>query len=349
MDNLAPSGISILVCCYNSSGRLPQTLRHLALQEVPHDLNWEIIVINNASTDNTFAIANAEWQQYGISNVGFKVLNEDKPGKVFALKTGITNAAYSYVLICDDDNWLFPDYIAKAYSIMQTDDKIGALGGCGIFEPELPFNIELADLTGYFVNGPQTWAESQHWVYGAGSIYKKAVIVDLFNKGWEQITPGRTGKDSLCGEDVEMCLAIHLSGYKIIANDELKFKHFAPLARQNIGYIKNISYWLGYSEFLLDSYFRVISTDQRNLKIVFNKWMFRLGLSLGKLKLKLFYKRLTGETVDLKQQLFLQSRFGLFDSLRQNMSRVITHNQKLKALFAQNIAPNHDKNYGPES
>jgi glycosyltransferase involved in cell wall biosynthesis len=343
------SGISVLVCCYNSAGRLPETLRHLALQEVPHDLNWEIIVINNASTDDTFMVANTEWQQYNISKVGFKVLNDEKPGKNFAFKTGMANAEYDYILTCDDDNWLSPDYIATAYSIMQADNKIGALGGFAIFEPEQPFNTELDNLTGYFVNGPQTWVESQHWVYGAGSIYKKDVVVNLFNNGWQQITSGRTGTSLICGEDVEICLAIYLSGYKVIANDELKFKHFVPLKRQTISYITNLSYWLGYSEFLLNSYFTILSNDQRNLQTVFTKWMFRLGLSLSKQRLKLFYQKLSGKPVDLKQHLALQSRFGIFNSLRKNLFKVLAHHKKLKAMLAQIAVPNPNKTYQPVS
>ena len=36
---IKPAGVSVIVCCYNSAGRLPETLKHLALQQVPQALN----------------------------------------------------------------------------------------------------------------------------------------------------------------------------------------------------------------------------------------------------------------------------------------------------------------------
>src|SRR5439155_12302864 len=54
-------GISVVVCCYNSAQRLPATLGHLAAQEVHEGLDWEIIVVDNASTDETSRAAHAAW------------------------------------------------------------------------------------------------------------------------------------------------------------------------------------------------------------------------------------------------------------------------------------------------
>ncbi len=45
--------VSIVICCYNSAHRLPETIRHLLAQEIPEGLLWEVIVVDNACTDNT--------------------------------------------------------------------------------------------------------------------------------------------------------------------------------------------------------------------------------------------------------------------------------------------------------
>ena len=50
-------GISVIVCCYNSAERLTETIKHLAGQNVPHYIPWELIVVDNASTDNTAEIS----------------------------------------------------------------------------------------------------------------------------------------------------------------------------------------------------------------------------------------------------------------------------------------------------
>ncbi|MBD1394701.1 glycosyltransferase family 2 protein [Mucilaginibacter glaciei] len=334
MDKSKHLGISVLICCYNSAARLPETLRHLATQFVPAKINWEIIIINNASTDDTLTVADSEWQQYDMPNVGFKILNQDRLGKNFAFKTGISHAEYDYILTCDDDNWLFPDYIAKAFALMQADETIGALGGCGVFEPQQPFNNQLNGLSGYFVNGPQTWAESQHWVYGAGSIYKKAVIIDLFNKGWQQITSGRTGTSLICGEDVEICLAIYLSGYKIIANNELQFKHFVPLKRQSLSYINNLSYWLSYSSVLLNSYYVFLNGDKRTIREINDSWLsFAVKTYLKSIILLIFQKIIKRKSITIEQKISLNSMLGTCSSLMKNRKKIAAHHQLVARIL----------------
>ena len=55
--NSHASGVSVIVCCYNSAQRLQETIKHLAQQQVPALINWEVIIVNNASTDATYEIA----------------------------------------------------------------------------------------------------------------------------------------------------------------------------------------------------------------------------------------------------------------------------------------------------
>ncbi|MGF2076073.1 glycosyltransferase, partial [Enterococcus casseliflavus] len=54
-------GVSVVVCSHNGADRLPGTLAHLASQRVTRDLLWEVIVIDNASTDDTAGVARRHW------------------------------------------------------------------------------------------------------------------------------------------------------------------------------------------------------------------------------------------------------------------------------------------------
>ena len=47
--------ISVVICCHNSAAVLPPTLMHLAAQIVDPSVQWEVVVIDNASTDDTVA------------------------------------------------------------------------------------------------------------------------------------------------------------------------------------------------------------------------------------------------------------------------------------------------------
>src|SRR5438874_1022703 len=98
-------GISVIICCYNSSARLPKTLEYLASQEVPLNIYWEVIIVNNNSSDDTVIVAQKEWAKYKL-RVPFKVVDENVAGTIHARKRGIAEASYELLLFCDDDNWL---------------------------------------------------------------------------------------------------------------------------------------------------------------------------------------------------------------------------------------------------
>src|SRR5882757_8940798 len=105
------AGVSVIICCYNSAVRLPQTLKHLAEQNVPENLLPEIILVNNASTDDTVAVATETWNRFGPKNIEFKIVNEPEPGQMHARKKGAEEARYECIIFCDDDNWLDKNYV----------------------------------------------------------------------------------------------------------------------------------------------------------------------------------------------------------------------------------------------
>lgn len=330
-------GVSVIICTYNGSARLPETLRHLALQVVPESIPWEVILIDNASGDNTSITAKVEWGKYNIDHVGFKVLQEDIPGKNFAFTKGVSTAAYEYILTCDDDNWLSPNYIETAFDIMQTNPSAGVLGGCGVFEPGQPVNLEIEKFKHYYVNGSQKWASIEHWVYGAGSICRKSIFINLINNGWKQITTGRKGSSLICGEDVEICFMIYLSGYKIITDERLLFKHFVDPKKQNKAYIIKMAFWLSYTNVLLNSYYTIIHKDKRPIKKILDDWFWGISKTLIKqLILQSFKSLKIWEKPTTEQKIAVQSIRGTFYALLQNRKKIVTHHYLIKKILSLN-------------
>ena len=97
-------GVSVIICCYNSSKRLGETLKHLSVQKI-NDTPCEIIIVDNASTDNTASLARETWDALG-SSIPMRIINESKPGLSHAREAGINASSYTYIIFCDDDNWL---------------------------------------------------------------------------------------------------------------------------------------------------------------------------------------------------------------------------------------------------
>jgi glycosyltransferase involved in cell wall biosynthesis len=327
-------GVSVIVCCYNSSQRLPETIKHLALQKVPADIQWEVIVVDNASTDSTAVTATAEWEKYDLNNVPLCVVNQPVAGLSNARDKGIITAQYEYLLFCDDDNWLCDDYVERAFKIMYGDNQIGVLGGYGLVEAEQPalLSDELLNFT--TVWGPQKWVTDCHWVYGAGSVYRKSILLELKNANWHQVTTGRIGNKLLSGEDVEICLMNHLMGYKIIADDNLKFKHFVALERQNVAYILNVAFWLSYSSVLLNGYFALVNNDERSIKQIINRDLLSVAKSLILLMLSLFYQKvILLKPTGIKQKILYNQKRGQLKSLLTNRRLIKDQYQHIKQLL----------------
>jgi len=123
------NGVSVVICCYNSAARLPETIRHLALQQISADIPWEVIIVNNGSTDDTKEAATRELTRYDWKQARYKVVDETKSGLSHARQKGVEEAAYPYVVLCDDDNWLDADYIQAGYDFLERNPAYAAIGG----------------------------------------------------------------------------------------------------------------------------------------------------------------------------------------------------------------------------
>lgn len=225
-------GISVVICTYNGAALLPNTLYHIAQQQVRSDIEWEIIVIDNASTDETTKVALDEWDLYK-NPAKFSVLQQPIQGLTYARELALEQAAYEYVLFCDDDNWLESDYLTISYDIMNQNPAIGVLGGCGELEFEAPPPLWAVGYSA-FANGPQAKISgkvSHNIVYGAGFIIRKAAFTKLSNAGFKPMLTDRKALNLSAGGDYELCYAIALAGYEIWYEGKLKFKHFMPKER----------------------------------------------------------------------------------------------------------------------
>ncbi|WP_187264252.1 glycosyltransferase [Pontibacter beigongshangensis] len=230
-------GVSIIICTYNGAKLLPETLRHLAQMCVRPDVLWEIIIVDNASTDHTAKVVEEEWQQYNCK-VKFSLLHQPKSGLTYARELGYAHAQFNYILLCDDDNWLNPGYVNLAFDLMEQHPSIGALGGQGelVYEEEPPY---FATQLRLFANGHQAPASgkvAQNTVYGAGCVLRKSAYDQLYEIGFKPLLTDRVASALSSGGDYEMCYALAMIGYDIWYDERLTFKHFMVKERQSWDY-----------------------------------------------------------------------------------------------------------------
>lgn len=250
-------GISIVISTYNGSKKLEETLKHLAAQKAA--IPWEIVLVDNASTDNTQQIAEQIWADLGNTKVPFRTYFQPVPGKSHAQDMGYDKAAFEYLIVVDDDNWLCDTYIQAAYDIMEEHPEIGALGGwCeAVFEAEKPDWFDLfAHNFAVSKQGDKSGdiTDKKGCLYGAGMVLRKSHWLELKEKGFTHQLTCRKGNSLSSGGDTEYSYALRLLGYKIWYDERLYFRHFMPAERMNLDYVKRLRKGMSESNFMVLAY-----------------------------------------------------------------------------------------------
>lgn len=114
---------TVLIPFFNERTLLNGTLASLAAQDVP----FELILIDNASTDGSADIAAATCRRLGLA---FTLLTDRRPGKVNALQTGVARTRTRYVATCDADTIYPTDYLRQAALLLEA---AGAIAGGAYF------------------------------------------------------------------------------------------------------------------------------------------------------------------------------------------------------------------------
>ena len=237
---MTQKGVSVIVCTYNGTKRLPKTLRHLANQVIPAGLQWEVIVVDNNSNDHTFEAVKTEWASYNTS-IAFTLARQPKPGVSYAREMGIEISRYAYLIQCDDDNWLAPDYVAKVVELLDNNNNFGIIGGrsTGFFEIEPPEWFHNFS-TAYAVGQRRKTSTPINWLATAGVGIRRAALDELKAIGFQHILSGRKGKNLVAGDDLELCAAIRALGYEVYFTTELNFVHYMSANRLNWEYLKKM-------------------------------------------------------------------------------------------------------------
>jgi len=251
-------GVSIIICCYNSSSRIVKTLEHIAQQEI-NDINCEIILVDNASSDNTCNTAKSAWSKIGNSKIDFYLFYENTPGVAFARKKGVNEANFEFLIFCDDDNWLDKNYVRNVYKLFESCNEVAILGGLGIaqFEDE-----SLKPL--WFDNFYESYAIGNNLEKTAGMAVRKSILMEVMDKQ-PMFLQGRKKNKLSAGEDGEICFRIRLAGYQILHAPELTFKHFLISERLTWDYLKKLHIGFAKMNVVLNLYEKALNSESSKL------------------------------------------------------------------------------------
>lgn len=109
--------LSVVVCTYNRGDLLEHCLNSLVTQKASVE-DFEIIVVNNNSTDNTEALV----QPYVDNHTNFRLILEMNQGLSHARNRGYKEAKSDWIAYIDDDAKAHPNFVSRAISTYEQND-----------------------------------------------------------------------------------------------------------------------------------------------------------------------------------------------------------------------------------
>lgn len=220
---------SIIICTYNGSSIIEQTLRHLSQLYVDDSLFAEVLLIDNNSNDGVSTIASACWQQMSAS-FPLHIYHEPKPGKSYALINGIQKSQGQFIIICDDDNWLQPDYLMVAAAKFQQKANLGIAGGVTVPVADQAFPDWFEKYAHYYACGRRAEKEfdftGRKFLWGAGMVIPRSLAIRITDIAHPQLLTCRKQNELISGGDDELCLRTWLLGYRTMFFPDLVLQHF---------------------------------------------------------------------------------------------------------------------------
>jgi len=326
------SGVSIIICTFNGIQRLGSTFD--SILELHPGIDRELIIVDNASTEDISGFCRNYFSNYQ-STVDFLVVREEKPGLAHARVKGIIQARYEYLLFCDDDNELFPDYLQLGVRILDQNPVIGVVGGRGIakLNGELPDWFEKYQHS--FAVGPQKLKSGMieavpGHVYGAGCFFRKSPMLSILQKGFYPRLSGRSGNSLLSGDDLEWCWLFQLHGYRIFYDERLNFHHNLSPRRLTQNYYINLKEGTAAGSALLYAY----RTFFKNKNLTESEYLTRYKGESLKNRLRFIKNKVFKKSDNWEDELAMAILRSRVDSFKSFTIESVNLYKDLKSLFS---------------
>ncbi|MBU4017516.1 glycosyltransferase [Patescibacteria group bacterium] len=220
--------VSVAICTYNRSKYLQTCLDSLAHQENVDPKDYELLIIDNNSTDNTKDITTGYINKYPSIKIRYHL--EQKIGLSHARNKAIKEARGKYIAYIDDDGIAYPDWIYQIIEFTRRHPHIMAFGGPSYRYAEIPIPKWAPPDYGNVDLGDKEKEVTKH-IVGCNMIFKKSLFekLDGFNPSL-----GMVGKSMGYGEEDEIFIKMIKFHLPMMYSPHIKIKHLLPSYKLNM-------------------------------------------------------------------------------------------------------------------
>jgi poly-beta-1,6 N-acetyl-D-glucosamine synthase len=222
--------VSVLIPAWNEEVGILKTLRSVLAARYS---NFEVIVINDGSTDNTHQLVTdfiAQHEQKAAKPITIKYLRLPNGGKAKAMNQGLKIASGEFVITIDADSVMDPMAIDRMVKRFDNDKVGGVAGNVVIANRYKPIELmqQLEYLVGFFFKRADSVMGSLFIIGGAAAAYRKSALDAI--GGFDE---------SIITEDIELSTRLLKYGYSTrYAHDAIVYTEgpsdFASLCRQRL-------------------------------------------------------------------------------------------------------------------
>jgi len=209
--------ISIIVCTFNRCHHLIALLNSLERSICQHDLAWEILVVDNNSSDNTRYLIN---NFIANTSINVRYLFEAKQGKPNALNAGIAAATGNILAFTDDDCIVDGNWISCIFNVFNSNSNISGVGG----------RVELYDVRDKPITIMTSMDKSElssfnqifSFIHGCNMAFSKKVFNSVGTFDEIFFSPDT----KICStEDIDFIYRVFKGGFKIVYNPDILLFH----------------------------------------------------------------------------------------------------------------------------
>jgi glycosyltransferase involved in cell wall biosynthesis len=201
--------LSVIVPAYQAAGVLEHSLEALLASDLPREA-WELIVVDDASTDQTSAIA----ARYADLVVG---LSGKPRGPAYARNRGCELSRGEILVFIDSDVCVHRDTLRQFASVLAGSPDVSAVFGSYDLDPPNPGLVSrYRNLLHAYVHHANAGDAETFWA-GCGAIRRSAfVAVGMFDE-WHYSRPQV--------EDIELGRRLRRAGHRILLRPEIQGSH----------------------------------------------------------------------------------------------------------------------------